>query len=100
MAWVFYALFFFVPLVFSPQSSELFEYPKMMLVYSFTIVIMATWLIKMILAKKFIYKRTFLEIPLLLYLGSHILSTFYSIDPHISFWGYYSRFHEGLLASI
>lgn len=100
MAYLFYLLFFLVPLIFSPVNSELFEYPKMMLTYGLTIIIMAIWLIKMILAKKIIYKRTFLEIPLLLYLGSHILSTIYSIDPHVSFWGYYSRFHEGLLASI
>ena len=100
MAYLFYLLFFLVPLIFSPQNSELFEYPKMMLTYGLTIMIVATWLIKMVLAKKIIYKRTFLEIPLLLYLGSHILSTVFSIDPHVSIWGYYSRFHEGLLASI
>lgn len=72
----------------------------MMSVYALTIVVVGAWTVKMIAAKKFIYKRTFLEIPLLLYLGSHVLSTLFSIDPHISVWGYYSRFHEGLLASL
>jgi O-antigen ligase len=96
----FYLLFFLVPLVFSSSTSELFEYNKMMLTYGATVVIVAAWIAKMIATKKFVYRRTFLEIPLLLYLGSHILSTIYSIDPHISIWGYYSRFHEGLLATI
>ncbi|MCL4398114.1 O-antigen ligase family protein [Patescibacteria group bacterium] len=95
----FYLLFFLVPLVFSSQTSELFEYNKMMLVYALTVVVAGAWLIKMIAAKKFVYRRSFLEIPLILYLGAHVLSTIFSIDPHISVWGYYSRFHEGLLAS-
>ena len=97
---IFALLFFLVPLVFVANTSELFEFNKMMLTYAFTILIVGVWLSKMVLAKKFIYKHTFLEIPLLLYLGSHILSTAFSIDPHISIWGYYSRFHEGLLASL
>ena len=100
ISWGFYVLFFLVPLVFSSQTSELFEYNKMMLTYGLTIIIVSAWVIKMLVAKRFIYRRSFLEIPLILYLGSHILSTIFSIDPHISIWGYYSRFHEGLLASV
>lgn len=96
----FYLLFFLVPLFFSASTSELFEYNKMVLTYGLTILIVGTWICKMVLAKKIIYKHTVLEIPLLLYLLSHLLSTVFSIDPHISIWGYYSRFHEGLLASI
>ncbi len=70
-----------------------------MLVYALTIVIVSSWLIKMILAKKIIYQKTFLEIPFLLYFLSHLLSTIFSLDPHTSIWGYYSRFHEGLLST-
>jgi len=96
----FYLLFFLVPLFFSAKTSELFEYNKMMLTYAFTIVITAAWLVRMILVGKIIFKKSFWQIPLLFYLGAHILSTVFSIDPHISIWGYYSRFHEGLLATI
>ena len=98
--WSFYLLFFLVPLIFTSINSELFEFNKMMLTYSLTIIIVAAWLIKMVLTQKIIYRRTFLEIPLLLYFFSHLLSTIFSIDPHTSIWGYYSRFHEGLLATI
>ncbi len=97
--WGFYALFFLVPLIFTSATSELFEYNKMMLTYGLTIIIALAWVTKMVLTKKIIYRRTFLEIPLLLYLASHILSTLFSIDIHTSIWGYYSRFHEGLLAT-
>ncbi len=67
----------------------------MMLTYAFTIVIAAAWLIK-----RQPLKRTPFDIPIALYVGAHILSTFFSIDVHTSIWGYYSRFHEGLLATI
>lgn len=54
----------------------------------------------MILEKKFIFKRTLLDIPLMLFLISQGISTVYSIDPHVSLFGYYSRFNGGLLSAI
>ncbi|MDO8515487.1 MAG: O-antigen ligase family protein [bacterium] len=100
IAWGFYLLFFIVPLIFTSKNSELFEFNKMVTTYAFTVIIIGAWLCKMIAAKKIIYKRTFLEIPLFLYLASHVLSTIFSIDTRTSIFGYYSRFHEGLLATI
>lgn len=105
--WSFYLIFFLVPLVFYSGSFELFEYNKMMLTYLLTIVIGAAWLIKLVALHGFKFKswlssirRTPLDIPIALYLLSHIISTIFSIDPHTSLWGYYSRSHEGLLATL
>lgn len=100
ISWGFYLLFFCVPLIFTSINSELFEFNKMVLTYAITVVIIGAWICKMIITNKFIYKRTFLEIPLLLYFASHVLSTIFSIDTRTSIFGYYSRFHEGLLATI
>src|ERR1051326_1891791 len=91
LRWAFYILFFLTPLVFTPFNHELFEYNKMMLVYGLTAVITTTWLIKMINAKLLMINRTPLDIPIILFLISQILSTIFSIDPHTSWWGYYSR---------
>jgi putative inorganic carbon (HCO3(-)) transporter len=96
----FYALFFLIPLIMTPWNFELFEYNKMMLVYVLTIIITASWLIKMVLAKKIIFKRTFLDIPLIIFFVSQLISTVFSIDRHTSLWGYYSRFHGGLFSTI
>ena len=98
--WSFYALFFLAPLVFTSQTSELFEYNKMMLTYGFTILIAFLWISKNIATGHWSLVIGKLGIGLLIYLASHFLSTIFSIDPHTSIWGYYSRFHEGLLASI
>ncbi|KKR34002.1 MAG: hypothetical protein UT63_C0008G0001 [Candidatus Gottesmanbacteria bacterium GW2011_GWC2_39_8] len=98
--WSFYLLFFFVPLILTPLNYELFEYNKMMMVYGFALVIGASWIIKMIANGKPVIRRTPLDIPILLFLLSQIISTIFSIDRHVSIFGYYSRFNGGLLSVI
>ena len=96
----FYALFFLVPLVFSGDTSELFELNKMWLTFGLTIIIATTWITKMIVQKKVVIQRTPLDIVLLLFFASQIISTIFSLDQQVSWWGYYSRFNGGLLSTI
>jgi putative inorganic carbon (hco3(-)) transporter len=96
----FYLLFFLTPLIFTPFNNELFEYNKMILVYILTSVITFTWIIKMLQTKEILIRRTPLDIPLMLFLLSQILSTIFSMDAHTSIWGYYSRSNGGLLSII
>ncbi|MEK7525269.1 MAG: O-antigen ligase family protein, partial [Patescibacteria group bacterium] len=98
--YLFYALFFFVPLILWPKTSEVFEFNKMLFVYIVTILIFAAWLIKWLDQKKITIRRTPLDLPILIFLASQILSTIFSIDTHTSLWGYYSRFHGGLISTI
>src|SRR3989344_2377891 len=100
ISYSFYALFFLTPLFWTSKNYELFEYNKMLLTYGFTILIVGTWIYKMIAEKAFVLKKTPLDIPLLLFLGANILSTVFSIDIHTSIWGYYSRSNGGLLSII
>ena len=93
-------LFFLVPLLLTPYNYELFEFNKMMLTYSLTVVITSAWIIKMIMYKKLIFKRTPFDFPLILFLMSQIVSSYFSIDPHVSLFGYYSRFNGGLFSII
>ncbi len=95
----FYLLFFLVPIILTPFNFELFEYNKMMLTYGLTTIIVGSWLIKMIINRRVSFTRTPLDLPLLLFLLSQIISTFLSIDRHVSIWGYYSRFNGGLLST-
>ena len=96
----YYLLFFLTPFVFTRYNYELFEYNKMMFVYFLTVFIVGFSLIRMIHEKKFIFQKTPLDIPLIIFLASQILSTVFSIDPHTSIWGYYSRSNGGLLSII
>lgn len=96
----FYLLFALVPLILYPKTSELFEFNKIIATYSLTSIIVGLWLSRMIVERKFIFRRTILDIPILVFLGTQVLSTIVSIDPRSSVLGYYSRFHGGLLSSI
>lgn len=95
---LFYLLFFLTPLIFWPFSSELFEFNKIVFIYISTVLILTAWLIKCVLARKFIFRHTILDIPLLAFLSSLAISTFFSIDVRTSLLGYYSRFHGGFIS--
>ena len=95
----FYFLFIIVPLILTPWNYELFEFNKMLAVYGLTAIILGAWIGRMIVNKKIIFKKTPFDIPLFLFLASQLISSLFSIDRHTSFWGYYSRFHGGLLST-
>lgn len=92
----FYLLFGLIPLLLTPINYELFEYNKMIAVYTLTVIIGASWLIKMIKNKELRIAGTPLDIPLMLFAGSQLVSAVFSIDPHVSWFGYYSRFNGGM----
>lgn len=96
----FYAIFFLVPIVFVGSTSELFEFNKMWVTFAFTIVIMTAWLSKMIMEKQFRVQKTPLDWFLIAFLISQVISSFLSLDNHVSLWGYYSRFNGGLLSML
>lgn len=92
----FYLLFALVPLLLTPYNYELFEFNKMIGVYTVTTLIVTSWIIKMILQKELRISRTPLDIPIALFVLSQLISAIFSIDPHVSWFGYYSRFNGGM----
>ncbi len=98
MRWSFYLLFILVPLILTPWNFELFEYNKMMLTYGLTAIILGAWIIKMIEARELRVARTPLDIPLWIFIASQLVSTLFSMDPHVSWFGYYSRFNGGMFS--
>jgi len=53
----------------------------------------------MIIERKIIFRRTILDIPLILFIVGQLISTILSIDQYTSVFGYYSRFHGGFLST-
>ena len=97
---LFNLLLVITPFVFTWVNEELFEFNKMLVVYAGTILITAIWCVRILLSKKIIFRRSPLDIPLLLFLFSQLLSTVFSLHPRTSLFGYYTRFHGGLLSSL
>ncbi len=93
---LFGSLFVAVPLAVTPWNYELFEYNKMMLTYGITAAILCFWILKMVLSRRIMLRRTPLDIPIALFVISQFVSTLTSMDPHISWFGYYSRFNGGM----
>lgn len=96
----YYLLFFLVPLFLTPLNYELFEYNKMMMTYGLTTIIVTAWVAKMIAERKVTLIKTPLDIPIFVFLATLFLSSLLSIDPHISWFGYYSRFNGGMFSII
>lgn len=97
---VFYTLFVTVPLSMHPNTSELFEFNKMWLVFGYSLIILFLWGTKILIQRKFEIRRTPFDIALVLFLASQLISTILSMDIHTSFWGYYSRFNGGFLSML
>jgi putative inorganic carbon (hco3(-)) transporter len=97
---LFSLLFLLTPLIFTSFNSELFELPKMFFVYFLTVLIVFFHLLNVVQNRSPLFKRSFLDLPLILFLISQIISTIISIDPHTSIFGYYSRQNGGLLSTV
>ncbi len=97
---LYYSLFFVTPLLMFPFTSELFEFNKMIFIYLTAVLVGFFWVLKIGQEKKVRFKRTPLDIPILIFLLSQILSTLFSIDKLTSLFGYYGRFNGGLFSTI
>ncbi|MFH1826850.1 MAG: O-antigen ligase family protein, partial [bacterium] len=97
---LFYILFLITPLLMYKNTSELFEFNKMIFIYLIAALIFIGWIIKVKVEKKIILRRTLLDLPISIFLVSQILSTVFSIDRYTSFFGFYGRFNGGLLSTI
>ncbi len=102
--WTLYLLVILIPLSFTTITSELFEFPKFILLLSATLVIAVAWTFDLYRNKNVHATLTRLRSPMsyaiLAILATQTLATLFSIHPYTSFWGYYSRFHGGLLTTI
>jgi len=83
---------------FFPLTSEVFEFNKIIIVYTGALVLTGIWIIDMFIQGHFIWRKTLLDYPLLLFLLTQTISTLFSIDQRTSILGYYSRFNGGLLS--
>lgn len=72
----------------------------MLFVYALSAILLGLHFAKMILKKRIIYRKNNFDLAIIIFLVSQILSTIFSIHPYTSIFGYYSRFHGGLLSTL
>lgn len=100
LVFCFNLLVILTPFFFTWFNEELFEFNKMILTYGLTAVIVGFWLMRMVVQQKILFKQTWFDLPILFFLASQLLSTIFSMHPRTSWFGYYTRFHGGLLSSV
>ncbi len=93
-----YLLVFLLPLFFLPFSFEVFEFNKQYLLFFLVSAGLFSWIAKMVLVDKEIrFKRSPLDVFILAFLFTAILSAIFSIDKSSSLFGFYGRFSDGLI---
>ena len=92
------------PFVFTWVNEELFEFPKMLVVYGLVALTLGSALIDQLHQKtqkwpSFRQLKT-LDWAILAFVLSQVLATLFSIQPRTSWLGYYTRFNGGLLSTL
>lgn len=100
LLWCFHILFLVTPLLFTWFNEELFEFNKMLFVYVMALLIGGLWIGQMAMHRHFSWKKTVFDLPIAFFLITQLLSTLFSIHPWTSVFGYYTRFHGGLLSTL
>ena len=97
-----YGLVFLVPLFWLPFSVEPYEFNKQYLLVFLVSLAFSAWLFKLVaVRKKIVWRRTPLDIPILVLAVVMILAAVFSVDNISSWLGFYGRFTDsmvGLLA--
>lgn len=97
---IFFITVFLLPLIFYPKTSEIFEFNKIIFLYLSVTLLFYFWTKSMVIQRKFLFRYTTLDLPLIIFLFALSISSIFSIDTHTSIFGYYSRFNGGLLSYI
>jgi tetratricopeptide (TPR) repeat protein len=91
-----------MPLFWLPWTVEVYEFNKQYLLFFLVSLALLAWLTKMIVCRKrFVWRRTPLDIPILIFMVVMILASVFSVDSISSWLGFYGRFSDavvGLLA--
>ncbi|MEW6095150.1 MAG: tetratricopeptide repeat protein [bacterium] len=89
---------FTIPLFFGLNINAL-DLQKIAFMYTLSLIIAITWIVKIVFTRELKFVRTPIDIPILAFLLISIIATIFSINPIISLFGFYGHF-EGLLVVI
>jgi len=75
ISWLIIGFIFLIPLFFLPFTADLYEFNKNILLLIITGILLILWLLKMAISGKFIFQKTWLDLPVLVFAGTFIIST-------------------------
>jgi putative inorganic carbon (hco3(-)) transporter len=89
-----------VPIFFLPFTPDAVEFNKQFLLYFLVTIGLVSWILKGIIDKKLVIRRTPLDIPLLLVVATLLASAFLSQSRALSFWGDFSALSGSFVSFI
>ncbi len=93
-----YLLVFLLPIFWLPFTFEVFEFNKEYLLFFVAVIGFFAWFAKMIFYDKEVrFKKSPVNILVLIFLFIAILSAIFSVDKNSSIFGFYGRFSNGLI---
>ena len=93
-------LLLFSPLLITLTTPEVFEFPKMMLIYLVALLLLGLELLQLARNLEIHWLRTPLNKTIGLILISTLISTLVAFNSQTALYGYYTRFTEGLIATL
>lgn len=83
-----YVLLFLLPLFFLPFTANVLEYQKQVLLFLLTLISLSCWVAYILTSDKLEVKKGLLDIAVLAFLLTALLSTLLSLFRYGSFWGF------------
>jgi putative inorganic carbon (HCO3(-)) transporter len=87
---------FLLPLVVFPALDDELVLPKLLVSRALVLILAALWILESASRGSIAIRRTPLDVPLLAFAGSAVLSTVLAVNPNVAVFGTYGRY-EGLL---
>jgi Flp pilus assembly protein TadD len=98
--WIVYLVLLLTPFLFTWVNEELFEFPKMLLVYGLVGIGLTLAVIDHAWRNDWHWPKSKFDWLIGSFVVSQVLSTVFSIHPRTSWLGYYTRFNGGLLSTL
>jgi len=89
-----------LPLAFNPKFLDAFALPKVTLLRIITLIMLTSWIVKTAENGKFTWRKSPLNLPVLIFIFVTFIATVFSTNPYFSFFGQYMYHMEGLWATI
>jgi tetratricopeptide (TPR) repeat protein len=91
------AIFFGVPIFFTGLTSQGIGFEKQMYFYFWILIALIAWTSDCVVKGEMDIRRTPLDIPIVIFWFTYLLSTVFSIDKWHSFWGFFGDPTHGLV---
>lgn len=94
----YYLIVILVPLFFLPFTAEFLEFNKQYALYALILVSLTTWVAASVTERKFEFRRTPLDLPLVAFWVVFLASSLASKDRYLSFWGNFENLNSGFIS--